>query len=272
MIYERQPGVPKFECNCFKEKQSEYALLIPVINEGDRIIAELTRAMEHGIAEIVDIILCDGNSTDGSTDPEKLISLGVNTLLIKQDTGRQGAQLRMGIWWALERGYRGIVTIDGNNKDSIEDVPSFLKKLDEGYDFIQGSRFVKGGKAIHTPWMRLLSVRLIHAPIISLTARHHFTDTTNAYRAYSARYLTHPEVQPLRDIFITYELLAYLSVRASQLKMRVCEIPVTRAYPPKGKTPTKISPLRGNWNLLTILFKNLFGAYRPKAAPKELLP
>ena len=26
----------------------------------------------------------------------------------------------MGFWWALERGYEGIITIDGNNKDSIE--------------------------------------------------------------------------------------------------------------------------------------------------------
>lgn len=44
--------------------------------------------------------------------------LRVKTLLIKQDTGKQGAQLRMDIWWAFQRGYKGVVTIDGNNKDS----------------------------------------------------------------------------------------------------------------------------------------------------------
>ena len=42
-------------------------------------------------------------------------------------------------------------------------------------------------------------------------------------------YLTDERVQPLRDVFRTYELLAYLSVRATQLGMRACEIPVTRA-------------------------------------------
>lgn len=268
MIYERKPGIPKFECTTFSEKKSDYALLIPVINEGERILTELTRAHDAHVTDVVDVILCDGGSTDGSMRSETLQPLAVNALLVKQDEGRQGAQLRMGIWWALERGYKGIVTIDGNNKDSIEDVPRFIEKLKEGFDLIQGSRFIKGGKAIHTPYMRLLSVRLIHAPIISLTAHHCFTDTTNAYRAYSARYLKHPQVQPLRDVFVTYELLAYLSVRATQLGMRACEIPVTRAYPPKGKIPTKISPIRGNWNLLKILFKNLFGAYKPK--PKEL--
>jgi dolichol-phosphate mannosyltransferase len=122
---------------------------------------------------------------------------------------------------------------------------------------------VPGGRAINTPFIRDISVRLIHAPVISLTARHRFTDTTNAYRAYSSRYLGDKRVAPLRDIFMTYELLAYLSVRATQLGYRACEIPVTRAYPKKGKTPTKISFFKGNSELLKILFKNLFGTYNP---------
>lgn len=263
MIYERQEGVPRFACSEYCGKTKDYVVLIPIINEGDRIIRELKRAYRHNISDYADIVICDGGSTDGCTNEERLRRLKVNTLLVKQDEGRQGAQLRMGIWWALQRGYHGIITIDGNNKDSIEDIPRFIDKLEEGYDFIQGSRFVKGGKAVNTPLIRLVSVKLIHAPLISLAARHRFTDTTNAYRAYSARYLRDKQVAPLRDIFMTYELLAYLSVRASQLGYRVCEIPVTRAYPKNGKTPTKISLLKGNYELLIILFKNLAGAYRP---------
>ena len=169
----------------------------------------------------------------------------------------------MGLWWALQRGYRGVITIDGNDKDSIESIPLFIEKLREGYDFIQGSRFLKGGEAVNTPPIRYGAVRLLHAPVISLTAGQWFTDTTNAFRAYSRRYLEHPEVQPFRDGFQAYELLAYLSVRASQLGMKACEVPVRRVYPPKGKTPTKISFFKGNSDLLGTLFKNLFGAYRP---------
>ena len=117
---------------------------------------------------------------------------GVNTLLTKTGPGKQGAQLRMGIHFALKRGYQGVLTVDGNNKDSIEDVPKFIAKLKEGYDLVQGSRFVKGGHAVNTPRSRYLAVRLIHAPIISLAAKQWFTDTTNAYRAYSREYLTTP--------------------------------------------------------------------------------
>ena len=167
----------------------------------------------------------------------------------------------MGFWWALERGYEGFITVDGNNKDSIEDVPEFIKKLNEGYDFVQGSRFTRGGKAINTPPARWLAVRLIHAPVISLTAGARFTDTTNAFRAYSKKYITHPEVQPFRDIFSTYELLAYLSVKAGRLGLKTCEIPVTRAYPKNEKTPTKIKGFRGNNMMLKILLNNARGKY-----------
>ena len=263
MIYERREGVPKFESFEYSNKAKDYVVLIPIINEGDRIHKELQRAKDNKVSEYADIVICDGGSSDGCTDENTLKSLEVNTLLVKQDAGKQGAQLRMGFYWAIERGYKGVITVDGNNKDSIEDVPKFIEKLEEGYDLIQGSRFVKGGVAINTPFIRTLSVRLIHAPVISLTAGQHFTDTTNAYRGYSMRYLTDERVQPLRDVFMTYELLAYLSVRATQLNMKACEIPVTRAYPKTGKTPTKISFFKGNALLMKILFKNLFGAYKP---------
>lgn len=264
MIYERQKGVPKFECMEYAERSKNYVVLIPIINEGERIRRELKRAYRHNIADCADLVICDGGSTDGCTEEKILKKLRVNTLLVKRDTGKQGAQLRMGIWWALKRGYKGIITIDGNNKDSIEDVPCFIKKLEQGYDFVQGSRFIRGGKAINTPFVRMLSVKYIHAPVISLTAHYRFTDTTNAYRAYSAEYLEDERVQPLRDIFMTYELLAYLSVRATQIGRRACEIPVTRAYPKKGKTPTKISFLKGNSELLRILVRNACGAYKPQ--------
>lgn len=264
MVFEKQPGVPKFECTEYNGKTSDYVVLIPIINEGDRIVKELQRAKNHKVSDYADIVICDGGSTDGCTEESVLRNLDVNTLLVKWDAGKQGAQLRMGFWWALERGYKGIITIDGNNKDSIEDVPRFIEKLEEGYDLIQGSRFIPGGEAINTPFIRTVAVKLIHAPIISLTAHQRFTDTTNAFRAYSAAYLKDERVKPLRDIFVTYELLAYLSVRATQLGYRACEIPVTRAYPKAGKTPTKISFFKGNSELMKILFKNARGAYNPQ--------
>lgn len=263
MKYKDIDGVPNFEAYELNKKKTKYCLLIPIINEGLRIKKELERAKRAGIDKLCDIIICDGDSTDGSTKTDSLKKLGVNTLLIKKDIGKQGAQLRMGLWFAKQRGYEGVITIDGNNKDSIESIPIFIEKLNDGYDFIQGSRYVKGGKGINTPISRHLAVKLIHVPIISFIAKEKFTDTTNAFRGYSKKYLEHKDVLPLRDIFMTYELLAYLSVKASILGLKTCEVPVIREYP-YGETPTKISPIKGNLNLLKILYKLSKGEYDPK--------
>ncbi|MDL2253354.1 glycosyltransferase family 2 protein [Ruminococcaceae bacterium OttesenSCG-928-I18] len=256
-------GVPDFTLSEFSPKKREYCLLIPVINEGERLKKELQRAKKAGIDQQVDLLICDGGSTDGSTEEELLTHANVRALLTKTGPGKQGAQLRTGIYWALQQGYSGILTIDGNNKDSIEHLPRLLQKLQEGYDFVQGSRFVPGGLALNTPPSRYLAVRLLHAPLTSLAAGQCFTDTTNNFRGYSRAYLTHPGVRPLRDVFSGYELLAYLSTRATQLGFSACEVPVVRAYPKSEPAPTKIKGLRGNSELFRVLVANAMGRYVP---------
>lgn len=262
-MHDRTGGVPCYEEQSFQKKKAPYCLLVPVINEGERITAELKRAQKAGISDFVDIVICDGGSDDGSMNIDSLRDVGVNALLTKRDFGRQSAQLRTGIAFACDRGYDGVLTIDGNNKDSIECVPLFVEALLEGYDLVQGSRFIECGEAINTPLSRLMALRLIHVPLISFRAKFHYTDTTNAFRAYSMKLLTDPRVAPLRDVFVGYELLAYLSIRAPQLGYKVCEVPVVRTYPTAGKTPTKISPVRGSIELMSVLLKAISGCYDP---------
>ena len=256
--------MPEFDVHEFAYKRTKYCLCIPIINEGEKILRQLERIQQSGANQLTDVILCDGGSIDGSTEDGRLKKLGVNSLLVKKGPGKLSAQLRMGYYWALERGYEGIVTVDGNGKDSVESVPLFVQSLEEGYDMIQGSRYIKGGQAINTPRLRHIAVKLLHIPIISMAAGFPYTDTTNGFRGYSRRYLLHPEVQPFREIFNTYELLAYLSVRAPRLRLKTKEVPVMRTYPAKGKTPTKIGFFKGNSDLIRILFEVILGKYNPK--------
>ena len=80
MLYRNIYGVPDFECTEYAGKTKDYVLLIPIINEGERITRELSRAKEHGISAYADIVICDGGSTDGCTDEARLRALDVNTL------------------------------------------------------------------------------------------------------------------------------------------------------------------------------------------------
>jgi dolichol-phosphate mannosyltransferase len=211
----------------------------------------------------VDIVIFDGGSTDGSTDLAFLKKMGVSTLLVKISPGKQGTQLRMGFAYALQAGYRGVITIDGNNKDGVDAIPQFIQMLEKGYDFVQGSRYVKGGIAINTPQLRHIGNHLILAPLFSLAARYRFTDVTNGFRAYSSRLLLDSRVQPFRNIFVGYELIFYLGIRAAQLDMKVAEIPVLRRYPSIGKIPTKITGVAALWKVLVTGIKSATGYYNP---------
>lgn len=256
--------LPDGETHELRPRRTRFSICIPVLNEGERIRSQLQSMRE--LANLADIIIADGASDDGSMDEAFLREQDVRALLIKRGPGGQSAQLRMGFAYALRQGYEGVVQIDGNNKDGTEAIPSFLEALESGIDYAQGNRFMEGGQEKNTPPVRLWAIKLIHAPLVSLAAGHRLHDTTNGFRAYSRRYLLHPEVQPFREVFQTYELNWYLSARASQVGLAVTEIPVVRSYPRKGSVPTKISPVRGSLRMLWGVVLLLAGRLNPPSS------
>ena len=235
-------------------------MVIPVINEGDRIRNLLSRMHELNIAASADIIIVDGGSTDGSLADDFLREHGVRGLLLKTAPGKLSAQLRCAYAFALDQGYEHIVTIDGNDKDDPDAIPRFIDALKNGVDFVQASRFLAGGIAENTPKSRDFAIRFIHAPMLSLFSGFSWTDTTQGFRGYSRRMLLDPKLAIFRNVFMSYELLVYLSYRAPKLGYRCIELPTTRRYP-KGEIPTKISAVRGNVAVLKMLFKACFGVY-----------
>jgi dolichol-phosphate mannosyltransferase len=253
--------VPDFTEQSFGKKEHAYCVCVFVINEGEKVRKQLKAMQRYG--SLVDIVVADGGSTDGSLAPDFLRDTGVRTLLTKTGPGKLSAQMRMAFAWALCEGYDGVVVVDGNGKDDISALPEFIRLLDAGYDHIQGSRFIKGGRAVNTPLERLVAVRLVHSPLISVAARHRHTDTTNGFRAYSRALLEDPRIAVFRDVFQTYELHYHLAIESARAKKyKLIETPVTRTYPKKGKTPTKISPVRGSAHVLGVLSKAARGKYR----------
>lgn len=256
--------VPTFDIKLWLDQRHSYCVVIPVINEGSRIRHMLERMAVLKIASIADIIIVDGGSTDGSLELDMLRENGLQGLLMKTGPGKLSAQLRCAYAFALDQGYAGIVSIDGNDKDDPEAIPRFIDALKNGYDFVQASRFISGGTSENTPKSRDLAIRFIHAPMLSVFSGFHWTDTTQGFRAYSKKMLLDNKVAPFRDVFLTYELLAYLSYRVPKLGYRCIELPTVRRYPATGDVPTKISGIKGNLSVLQTLFLACFGAYNPK--------
>lgn len=255
-------GVPDYVVRNYFEKKNTTALLIPVLNEGTKILLQLA-ALDLNKLE-VDIIIADGGSNDQTMESIESSNVLIHTFLRKQGEGALSAQLRMGFHYCLAKNYKSVITMDGNNKDDPTGVENILSALNNGVDFVQGSRFIKGGQAVNTPILRYLAIRLIHSPLTSLGAKYFYTDSTNGFRGHSAKLLQHPQIDIFREKFWTYELLAYLPIRSHQIGLRVCEVPVIRRYPSGVATPTKIRGVTAQYRLFRILLDAVVGKFNPQ--------
>jgi glycosyltransferase involved in cell wall biosynthesis len=235
-------------------------MIVVTMNEGERLEAQLKRMLPY--QDHVDVIVSDTASSDGSTDPDFLKSVGVRALVTSSTRGLSLAT-RLGYAYAMEEEYEGVITIDANGKDGVEAIPEFVRLLDEGYDLIQGSRFKKGGVHKNTPLERYLGVRFVMAPLLALGCGFYYTDPTNAFRGCSMKFLKDPRVQPLRDVFMQFNIHHYVNYRAAVLGFKVTELPVVRVYPDDGSIPTKIHSFRTKFLIVWEMVLTVLGRYNP---------
>ena len=76
-----------------------------------------------------------------------------------------------------------VVIMMADESDDCRDVVRYWEKLNEGYDCVFGSRFVKGGGTIDYPPIKLFMNRMANA-FVRFMFRHGLNDTTNAFKAY----------------------------------------------------------------------------------------
>lgn len=243
-------------------KNCDYALIVPFKNESFRLHQLVHRMLELNLPSVVDIILVDGGSTDDSLDLSLFPVQQINTIVSIPSQGLS-QQLLLGFRISKKRAYNATFTIDANGKDDPIFVFEMIKKIEKGYQFIQASRYMPGGKGVHTPRIRHMAIRYLHTPLLRWSSGFPWTDTTQGFRGYSNVIFDDKKIDIFRDIFVTYELLAYFNYVLPRTGYSCIEIPVVRTYP-KHELPTKIKGWAGHLNLLQILVKACLGAYNPK--------
>lgn len=252
------------------QKNSNAVLIIPVLNEGERILNQLSEINQIRMRDF-DVVIVDGGSTDESiksmlTSHSKLL----RTILVVPDSKGLSHQLRVAFEYCLRENYEHFVTMDGNNKDGVNGIELIIEKLKNGFDYIQGNRFLSAHGSQNTPLHRTLAIKFIHDPVVSFAARKKFTDTTNGFRGFSRSLLENIELEIFRNIFVRYELITYIPIRVGQLKLKSCDVPVIRSYPRNAKIPTKISGIRNHFNLLNTLLLSAIGYYNPASTKSKL--
>lgn len=141
--------VPTCEIAILRPRRARYAVVMPVWNEGGKLWSQLRKMAPY--LDLIDVVIADAPSMDGSTDTERLNELGVHAVIALREPGGQSSSLRTGLAYAMRAGFSEVSEMDGNDKDGPEAIPRFLTELDAGADYVQGSRYLPGGRGINTP-------------------------------------------------------------------------------------------------------------------------
>jgi dolichol-phosphate mannosyltransferase len=218
-------------------------------NEGVKLDRTLSR---FPIARDYDVMVMDDGSSDGST--QRAIAGGYRVIRNKSNQGI-GAAMRRAIEHARESGYDVIVMFAGNDKDRPEEIESLLAPIRRGESrLVQGSRYLPGGRHGGMPFYRQVATRYVHPILFSLAVRRRMTDTTNGFRAIDLTLFEDARINLDQGWMHRYELEPYVLYKAIRLGHGVCEVPVTKIYPPRHLGYTKMKPITGWWSILRPVF------------------
>lgn len=223
----------------------KYLVGICTLNEGDKIKRVLERFNDY---KCYDVLLIDDGSTDGSLNHIKEAK-SIKKIVNNKSFGA-GYGTRQIIDYAKDHGYEAIFFVSGNDKDRAEDIDKLKKTIEEGYDFVQGSRYLPGGKHGQMPFYRKVSTRWIHPLLFSFISGQWISDSTNGFRAVKTSLCTDQRINLNQTWLDQYELEPYLFYKAIKCGFKVTEVPVTKIYPPKTEGYTKMKPFSGWWSIL----------------------
>jgi glycosyltransferase involved in cell wall biosynthesis len=191
-------------------------IVIAAFNEGrniHRVIRDLRKAAYRNIV-VVD---------DGSKDNTWDAALREGVFALRHIVNRgQGAALRTGIDFALEKGADIIVTFDADGQHRVEDIPSMIKPvMQKKVDVTLGSRFLQ---ETDLPWFRKLTLK-IAVLVVWVFYGVKMTDAHNGFRAFSRR--------AAQQIAITADRMDHASQIVEEIhkkNIKYQEIPVVIKY------------------------------------------
>lgn len=230
-----QPPIPR-------DKVIEVSVVIPCLNEERSIALCIDKALGAMRAANItgEVVVADNGSTDASV----AISEQHGARVVHVPLKGYGNALRKGIEEA-----QGEFIIMGDADDSYDflEIPRFVAKWREGYDFVMGNRLKGEIKSGAMPWLHRYIGTPVMSRIVNLFFRTGIGDVNCGMRGF-----TKETYNGLGIRTTGMEFASELIVKASKLGARVAEIPIT-LWPDKRGRPPHLRSFRDGWRHLRFM-------------------
>ena len=223
----------------------EFSIVMPCLNEADTLETCIKKARksieQHQLS--AEIIVADNGSSDGS----QLIAESNGAYVVNVEDRGYGAALNAGI--AAAKG-RYIIMGDADDSYDFSEMTPFVEKLREGCDFVIGCRFPIGGGKI-MPGAMPLKHRFLGNPLLSRMGQVFFRSSITDFHC-GLRGFTKEAFQRM-DLHTTgMEFASEMAAKATLLKMRIAEIPITLHKDGRSREP-HLRSWRDGWRHLRFM-------------------
>lgn len=225
------------------------SIVIPAHNEQDsieKVVNDIVSELENERI-VSEIILVNDNSTDDTPlILEKMASKNPNIKVVHNNPPKGlGRAIRKG----LENITGDIVVITmADGSDESKDIIKYYKKIQEGYDCVFGSRFIKGSVVKDYPLLKLLMNRLGNK-FIQVLFHIKNNDITNAFKAYRTNVIK--AVQPLQSVH--FNITVEIPLKAIIRGFSYATIPINWHGRKAGVSKHKLKELAKEY-LVTVLY------------------
>ncbi|HLG95332.1 MAG TPA: glycosyltransferase family 2 protein [Bryobacteraceae bacterium] len=160
------------------------SIVIPARNEegclGPTVEKLHVELRSHNVPH--EIVVVDDGSSDRTWEILTEIQKRIPEVLAVRNSGPHGFGRAVTYGFSQMRG-DAVVVMMADESDDCRDAVTYWNVLNEGYDAVFGSRFMKGGGVIDYPWLKLKINRIANL-FIKLLFHISLNDTTNAFKAY----------------------------------------------------------------------------------------
>lgn len=215
-------------------------LILPAYNEEGKIGKVVSKSKPY----VDRVVVVDDGSNDRTAKEAK--NAGAFVIIQPVNMGA-GAAIRAGFEYGIANNFDVCVVMGGDDQDNPNEIPLLLEKIRQGYDFVQGSRYVRHEQTENMPLFRRVTTKG-YSLFFRLVTGFPVTDGSNGFRAIRTSILKTMRLK--QDWLNRYELEPYVFYQAIKKGYRVIEVQVTKRYPKQRKTGfTKMKPFKDWWRI-----------------------